>query len=466
MRYYPVFMDTRGSLVAVFGGGEVALAKLRLLVRTEAKLRVVARELCPAIAQYISEGRVSWSPHASLNEILAQATLVYVATGDGAGDAEIAAAARQARVPVNVVDGPDQSSIISPAIVDRAPVVVAIGTEGGAPVLARQIKADIERLLSPRLGELVMSALPHREKVSKRLPGRQKRAFWEGFYAGTGAQALTAGGAPAVSELIERLLTAPEPSAAGRVALVGAGPGDPELLTLQARKLLHTADVVLYDRLVDKRILELARREAVWIEVGKTQEGQSWKQDEIDALMVAQARTGAFVVRLKSGDPMMFGRADEEIAACRLAKIPVAVVPGITAAAAAAASIGVSMTRRRRNSSITFLTARDVEGFAEHDWKMLAGGTACAVYMGVRAAKFLQGRLLLHGAKATTSVTIVENASRPSERIVDGQLGQLSELIARAEIAGPAIIFVGLGRAAEEAATAGSQFTHAAAGAF
>jgi uroporphyrin-III C-methyltransferase / precorrin-2 dehydrogenase / sirohydrochlorin ferrochelatase len=452
MRYYPVFVDTRSCLIAVFGGGEAALAKLRLLVRTEAELTVVAADLSPEIAQHVSQGRVAWQPEGSLPEVLAKATLAYVATGEAARDEQIAAAARQARVPVNVVDHPDQSTIISPAVVDRAPVVVAIGTEGAAPVLARQLKADIERQLNPRLGELVDSTLPHRATVRKRLPGRQKRAFWEAFYGGLGERALVTGGAPAVAALVEGLLAGHELPRSGRVALIGAGPGDPELLTLQARKLLHVADVVLYDRLVDKRILELARREAVLIEVGKAREGESWQQQDIDALMVAHARTGAFVVRLKSGDPLIFGRADEEIAACRLAEIPVAVVPGVTAAAAAAASMGMSMTRRRRNSSITFLTARDVEGFAEHDWKVLAAGATFAVYMGVGAAKFLQGRLMLHGAKATTAITVVENASRPNERIVDGQLGHLSELITRERIAGPAIIFVGLGRANRQAA--------------
>jgi uroporphyrin-III C-methyltransferase/precorrin-2 dehydrogenase/sirohydrochlorin ferrochelatase len=266
-----------------------------------------------------------------------------------------------------------------------------------------------------------------------------------------------------VAALIEALLAGDRPPPGGRVALIGAGPGDPDLLTLQARKLLHVADVVLYDRLVDKRILELARREAVLVEVGKTHAGESWKQAEIDALMVEKARAGAFVVRLKSGDPLIFGRADEEIAACRQAEIPVVVVPGITAAAAAAASIGISMTRRHRNSSITFLTARDVEGFAEHDWKVLASNNAFAVYMGVRAAKFLQGRLMLHGAKPTTAVTIVENASRPNERILYGQLGQLSELVIREGIIGPAIIFVGLGQAEQQGD--GAQDVRAAAGA-
>jgi uroporphyrin-III C-methyltransferase/precorrin-2 dehydrogenase/sirohydrochlorin ferrochelatase len=444
MRYYPVFVDTRSSYIAVFGGGAEALAKVRLLARTEAHLQVIAPELCDELAQLVNIGRIGWSIDDLSSSVLARATLVYVATGDRDLDHQIAAAARQARVPVNVVDNPGQSTIISPAIVDRAPVTVAIGTEGTAPVLARQVKADIEQLLSPQLGNLVASTLQHRLRVSERLSPRRKRALWETFYAGAGETAFAEGGADAVADLIERLLEGQPIDANGRVVLIGAGPGDPELLTLKARKLLHAADVVLYDRLVDRRILELARREATLIGVGKAQDGEGWKQSEIDALMISHARAGSFVVRLKSGDPLVFGRADEEIMACRLANIPVTVVPGITAAAAAAASLGVSMTRRNRNSSITFLTARDVEGLAEHDWKTLAAGTAFAVYMGVRAAKFVQGRLMVHGAKSSTPIAIVENASRPNERIVHGELARLCDLIERSAITGPAIIFVGL----------------------
>jgi uroporphyrin-III C-methyltransferase/precorrin-2 dehydrogenase/sirohydrochlorin ferrochelatase len=311
-------------------------------------------------------------------------------------------------------------------------------------VLARQIKADIEEQLEPQLGALVESTLPHRRRVARQLSAPAKRAFWEAFYAGPGQRAFAAGGAHAVAALIDRLLAGSLPRKSGHVALVGAGPGDPDLLTHKARKLLHSADVVLYDRLVDRRVLELARREAMLIEVGKAQEGEGWKQSEIDSLMIERARAGAFVVRLKSGDPLMFGRADEEMAACRQAQVPVTIVPGVTAAAAAAASIGVSLTRRHRNSSITFLTARDAEGLAEHDWKALANGASLAIYMGVRAAKFVQGRLLLHGASPSTAVTIVENASRPSERIAVGTLAELPQLIGAAKIAGPAIIFIGL----------------------
>jgi len=232
---------------------------------------------------------------------------------------------------------------------------------------------------------------------------------------------------------------------AGRTIIVGAGPGDPELLTLKARRALHEADVVLYDRLVDPRILELARREAELIEVGKTPGGPAWKQDDINAAMIENVRAGAVVIRLKSGDPMVFGRADEELDALDDAGIRWEVVPGITSASAAAASAGRSMTRRGRNQAISFLTAHEAQGYAEHDWRALAQpGKALAIYMGLRAARFVQGRLLLHGASPETPVTIIENASRTDEKQISASLADMAERISEAGIAGPAIIFIGL----------------------
>ena len=245
--------------------------------------------------------------------------------------------------------------------------------------------------------------------------------------------------------------------------LVGAGPGDPELLTLKARRVLHEADVVLYDRLVDRRILELARREATLIEVGKTPGGPAWKQPEINAAMVEHARAGKVVVRLKSGDPLVFGRADEELDALEAAGIAWEVVPGITSASAAAASAGRSLTRRGRNGAISFITAQDAQGYAEHDWRALAQpGKTFAIYMGLRAARFVQGRLLLHGASADTPVTVVENASRPDERMVEMRVENMSESIAERDLSGPAIIFIGLRARAAKAVTANPSFTRQA----
>ncbi|MFC3615883.1 uroporphyrinogen-III C-methyltransferase [Lutimaribacter marinistellae] len=231
----------------------------------------------------------------------------------------------------------------------------------------------------------------------------------------------------------------------GHVDFVGAGPGDPDLLTVQALRAIEAAEVILHDRLIGPDILALAARSSTLIDVGKAGFGPSWKQSDIDALIVAQARTGARVVRLKSGDPTVFGRLDEEIEACDAAHIPWRIVPGITAASAAVAAIGQSLTRRGRNASVRFLTGHDMKGFADHDWTALARpGEVAAIYMGKKSARFVQGRLLMHGAARSTPVTLVENASRPDQRILATTLDRLSADLAAARLDGPALTFLGL----------------------
>lgn len=232
---------------------------------------------------------------------------------------------------------------------------------------------------------------------------------------------------------------------AGFIQIVGAGPGDPDLLTIKARRAIREADVILHDRLVDPRVIALAHPDARIVEVGKRAGGPAWSQDDINRLMVENAKAGALVIRLKSGDPLIFGRADEEIAAIRAAGIGFEIIPGITSAVAAAAAIGVSLTRRGRNSSLTLLTAQDTRGFAEHEWRALAApGATFAIYMGLRAARFVQDRLLMHGAAADTPTCIVENASRTNQKIATAPLSMLTRQLERNGIAGPAIIFVGL----------------------
>ncbi len=455
MRHFPIFLDLAGHRIALAGGGETAVSKLRLLLKTEATIDVFAPDAVDDIRRWHAAGRLTWHVRAFAPGDAATARLVYAATADAAEDARIRAIAAAEGALVNVVD--DLSSdFITPAIVDRDPVTVAIGTEGTAPVLARQIKAETEDRLSPDLGRLARLAAGRRGEVEALPPGRARRDFWSGFFAHWGPPALAAGGEDAVAAAFDaHLATALSDALApaeGKVVLVGAGPGDPELLTLKARRCLHEADVVIHDRLVGAGILELARREATVIEVGKTPGGPAWRQDDINALMIAHARGGAVVARLKAGDPLVFGRADEEIEALGDAGIAVEIIPGVTSAAAAAASNGRSLTRRGRNQAITLMTAHDADGFAEHDWRTLAKpGAVAAVYMGVRAARFLQGRLLLHGAEAARPVTIVENASRAEERRVAATLGSLPEAIDAAGIKGPAILFVGLapGAAAE-----------------
>ncbi|MEM6479746.1 MAG: uroporphyrinogen-III C-methyltransferase, partial [Pseudomonadota bacterium] len=318
----------------------------------------------------------------------------------------------------------------------------AIGTEGAAPVLARKIKAEVEELLPAATGPLARIGQAFRDIVEIIPQGARRRAFWRDYYFDRGPKA-HAKGKGAVEAALYDLLSdhVNERAARGHVSFVGAGPGDPELLTLKARKALHDADVVIHDGLVTTDILELARREADIISVAKSGFGPSWKQEDINALLVRHG-AAARVVRLKSGDSGVFGRLDEEIDALTEAGIGFDIVPGITAAVAAAAGMGVSLTRRGRNSALLFLTGRDLEGFADHDWRALATpGAVAAIEMFRTAARFVQGRMMMHGAPATTPITLVFNASRADQRTLPATLADLPELL---EGQGPAILFIGL----------------------
>ncbi len=398
MRYFPIFVDLAERDALVAGVGEAALQKTRLALKSDARVRVVGAD-----------------PHADL--------------------VELARAARARSIPVNVVDTPELNDFITPAIVDRDPVTVAIDTEGTAPVLAR-----IEALLPLHLGRVAEQAAALRGQVARLFAaGAAPRAAWSELF-----ERGWRGGKRALEAAAADLPGALDDDETGCVWLVGAGPGDPELMTLKARHILDSADVVVYDRLVDQRILELARREARFIAVGKTPGERSITQAEINEILTSQASAGYRVVRLKGGDPLVFGRADEEIEALLTVSIEVQIVPGITAASAAAAA-GVSLIRRQRNQSVALITARDANGPAEHDWRSLAAdGAAFAVYMGVGQARFIQGRMLLHGARAETPVTVVENARREDECIVAGTLATLSSLIKSNGITGPAVLLVGL----------------------
>ncbi|MHA3978152.1 siroheme synthase CysG [Halovulum sp. GXIMD14794] len=454
MRHFPVFLNLRGRRVVVSGAGECAVAKLRLLMKTEAELAVYGTDADPLVRQWAEEGRLTLTERAIRDGDADDAALVYGANEHADEDARAVAIGKAAGALTNIVDNLDDSEFITPAIVDRDPVTVAIGTEGAAPVLARRIKADLEERLPASLGLLTRIGQAFRPRAEALPMGRKRRNFWSRFYFERGPEALKQGedaAQLALEELLsEELAARPEE---GHVWLVGTGPGDPELLTLKARRLLHEADVVIHDRLVPQPILELARREATVIEVGKIPYGKSWKQEDINDLLVEHGRT-AQVVRLKSGDPGIFGRLDEEMDALDRAGVAFDIVPGVTSASAAAASIKVSLTKRGRNGSLRILTGHDVKGFAEHDWRDLAKpGAVAAIYMGVRASAFLRGRLMIHGAAEDTPITAIENASRPDQRVIASTLIDLPEALEAAAPQGPVMLFLGLTpRAAEIAA--------------
>ena len=432
MRYLPVFIDTSVVSVLVIGGGAAAEAKLRTLIKTEAELVLIAPHVSAEIRHWVNEGRIRWQVRQYRDADLAGRSLIYICSDNRALNRKAVQAARALNIPYNTADDCRNCSFISPALVDRSPVVVAIGSEGTAPGLIRVIKTDLENFLPKNLGRLAEFIGQVRRKVS--LP----HGFWTRVLSGYQGRSLEQ-----VQKTIETEISGRK-TVQGRVALVGAGPGDPELMTLQARNRLSSADVIVYDRLVSKDVLDLGRREAQYVYAGKTPGKASISQSDINALLIEKAKTGLFVVRLKSGDPLVFGRADEEINALEAAGVHYEICPGITAASAAAASASVSLTTRGHNKAVSFLTGHDAKGFAEHDWANLAEtGTRAAIYMGVGAVRFIQGRLFLHGAQPDTPVTIVEKASRADEQIISARLDTLPDAIKANHIKGPAILLLG-----------------------
>jgi uroporphyrin-III C-methyltransferase/precorrin-2 dehydrogenase/sirohydrochlorin ferrochelatase len=447
MKHFPIFLAVEGRRIVLSGGGEAALAKLRLLFKTESHITVFAPTPALEIENWAAEGRLTLQRRVMAPGDTLCAALFYAADEDEREDARTSAIARADGALVNIVDNLEDSQFITPAIVDRDPVTVAIGTEGAAPVLARSIKANVEARLPATLGTLARTGKAFRKAVEVLPMGRRRRDFWAEFYFNEGPRALEDGGEVKVNNTLQALLKKHEtaPDRVGHVAFVGAGPGDPELLTLKARKALDTANVVIHDRLVTPEILELARREAVLINAGKEGFGPSMTQDEINARITQHAAQGAQVVRLKGGDPTVFGRLDDEIEAVEAAGIAWHIVPGITAASASVASIGQSLTQRGRNASARILTGHDMKGFADQDWQALARpGEVAAIYMGKRAARFIQGRLMMHGAARGTPVTVIENASRPGQRVIGSTLEQLPQDLEAAKVPGPALMVYGL----------------------
>jgi uroporphyrin-III C-methyltransferase/precorrin-2 dehydrogenase/sirohydrochlorin ferrochelatase len=441
---FPAFFRVEERTVAVFGNGDESFAKVRLLLNTRA--RIIAYAEAPEadyhaflIANGIETVRAPFSP-----EQVKGAALVFAATGDTAADRAIAAAARAEKIPANAVDQPGHCDFYTPAIVNRAPVAVAIGTEGAGPVLAQMIRAQIDQLLSPSIGRLADLATNYRKTVEQIVPrGVARRVFWRRFFSGVVADAVGAGNLAQASSAANRLLRSPD-QVEGRIWLVGAGPGAEDLLTLRAQRVLMEADVIVYDALVPQAIVDMGRRDAERLSVGKRKGCHSKSQDEINDLLVRLGRQGKRVARLKSGDPLVFGRAGEEMAALRHAGIPCEIVPGITSAFAAAADFELPLTLRGVSSSLIFTTGHDLTGDVLPDWARLAvSGATIAVYMGRTVAASVAERLMEAGLPAETTVAVVENASRSNRRLMHGTLMDLPDLQHRDELDGPVMVIIG-----------------------
>ena len=447
MRHFPIFLNVQNKRILVTGAGECAIAKLRLLLKTEADVVVFATEVDQQVESWAKAGLLEIIRRKIQMDDFYNTAMIYAAEDDEELDSVTAAKAKMANALFNIVDNLQESEFITPALVDRDPVTIAIGTEGTAPILARKIKAQIEESLPNEIGLLAKLAEYFRPKASRLPKGQTRRKFWSRFFYELGPAALREGGKRGVARTLNTLFDEAQNDAqeAGKVFLVGSGPGDPDLLTRKALKVLHEADIVIHDRLVSPQILELARREAELIQTGKQGFGPSWKQEDINALMVKHAKQGAQIVRLKSGDPTVFGRLDEEMDALDEAGIYFEIIPGITTASAAAASLNVSLTKRKRNSALQIMTAQDIKGFAEQDWRKLAqDGSVAAIYMGFKSAHLLSGRLLMHGASPSAPVTIMENVSRANQKTIVTTIGELPNMADQAGHDGPVILMLGL----------------------
>lgn len=441
---FPVFLRVEGRVVVIAGQGDEALAKARLLAQSAAAIRIVAKDPEPELASWASANDAELVREAFAARHLDGAALVFAATGDEAADAAVIAAARRAGIPANAVDRPELCDFFTPALVNRAPVAVAIGSEGAGPVLAQMIRARIDRMLPPSLGRLATLAAAWRETAERALPkGSPRRAFWRSFFGGPPARAIEQGDEAEANRAISALLDNGG-DAPGHVALVGAGPGAEDLLTLRAHRLLMEADVIVHDALVPEEVIALGRRDAERIAAGKRKGCHSKSQAEINDLLVELAREGRRVVRLKSGDPLVFGRAGEEMAALRAAGVSYEVVPGVTAAFAAAADFELPLTLRGVSSSLVFTTGHDLKGASLPDWARLAiDGATVAVYMGRTNAAEVAGRLAEAGLSPDTAVAVVENASLGHRRRFHGTLADLPSLQDRTDLAGPVMTIIG-----------------------
>ncbi len=446
MRYFPLFADLDGADVLVVGGGEQAAQKVRLLCKTHARITVIAEAASAELHALHGRGAIGLRRRAFRESDVEGRRLVYAASGERTLDAAVSRAAMARGVPVNVVDAPELSTFITPAIVDRSPVTVAIGTEGAAPVLARDIRSRIEALLPANLGVLAARAQALRQRIAEAVSDpRARRRLWERLLLGPFRQAVLSSADAEADRILAAELGDADERAVGRVALIGCGPGDPDLLTLKALQRLQEADVLVVDRLVDARILDYARRDAERIFVGKAPRGASTTQAEINRTLVREAEAGKVVARLKGGDPFIFGRAAEELAALQQASIPYEVVPGVTAAHACAARVGLPVTLRERVRQFSVVTGSTADGMPDLDWAALAApGAAFAIYMGVGNAPIIRANLLSAGARADTPVVVVENGTRDSERAVATTLHDLTDCVVHLKITGPAVIYVGL----------------------
>lgn len=464
MSHFPAFFDLKGKAVIVVGATPVALERVRLALAAGATVRLFAEELSAEGRLLVAAPGVAWLPGAPTAEDFARAALAFVAGGDCERDRAAAGAARAAGIPVNVMDQPDLSDFIMPAVIRRGDVMIGISTGGAAPTLARLVRERIERVLPARLGDLARFAGALRGRIKALFPRPEaRRAVLECIVDGPCGEAVLAGRTAEAQRHLIALLNAKSGPREGTVHIVGAGPGDPDLLTLRALQALQRADIVFHDELVGPDILDYARREAERVNVGKQKGKPSASQDEINAALLAAVRAGKRVVRLKGGDPFIFGRGGEEAEYLERHGIAVVAVPGITAALGCAAAAGIPLTHRDHARSVTLVTAHGRDGAPLADWKGLGReDRTIAVYMGLSAAAEVSARLMAEGLAPSTPAAIIARGTRRDQGVSLGTLAGLPALARRHAGESPALIIIGRVAALANRDLAGQPLEHAA----
>lgn len=447
MDYLPLFVQLKQVPVLVVGAGQVALRKTSLLCRAGASMTVVAPEIEPALAALLQEHAGTWLQQHYRADCLEGQKMVVAATPDRAVNSAVSAAAFERGILVNVVDDPALCSFIFPAIIDRDPLLVAVGSGGRSPVLVRRVRSQIESLLPSALGKLVDFASRFRSKVADQLPDIvRRRRFWEQLLDRQSLQhQVYVGDETAAAEALGTLLREHQSeSATGEVYLLGAGPGDPDLVSFKTLRLLQAADVVLYDRLVSPQVLDLCRRDAERIYVGKRRADHALPQQELNQMLVDLALQGKRVARLKGGDPFIFGRGGEEIELLAQHRIPFQVVPGITAASGCACYAGIPLTHRDHAQSVRFITGHLQDGSLDLPWSELQSEQETLVfYMGLQGLEQICNKLQEYGRRADTPVALIEQGTTPNQHTHVSTLAELPGLLKKTHVHAPTIIIVG-----------------------
>lgn len=446
MEYLPLFFELKDAPVLLVGGGKVALRKARLLQKAGARVRVVAPEIEKELNHMLRNNGGEWLKDEYNEKHLEGVRLVVSATSDSCVNEQVAADAGARQLSVNVVDQPELCSFIFPSIVDRSPLMIGVSSGGRSPVLVRRIRSQIEALIPAaygRLAEFTGQFRPRLRAVTR--DERDRRRFWEKIIDGPVGQKVLAGREDEAAHMMEQLLSESQHvRSVGEVYLIGAGPGDPDLLTFKAARLLQRADVVLYDRLVSPRVLDLARRDAERIYVGKKRDEHAVPQEEINQLLLKMASEGNCVVRLKGGDPFIFGRGGEEIEGLAEYGIPFQVVPGVTAASGCACYAGIPLTHRDHAQSVRFVTGHLKDGSLDLPWQELVSTTQTVVfYMGLHGLETICRQLQANGRRSDTPIALVEQGTTPNQRTLTGTLGTMVEVVAGETVHAPTLIIVG-----------------------